>query len=88
MKKFNAVLLSEDRSAVQIGVGQTWLDVYKALEGHGLAVTGGRHPSVGVGGLLLGGGLAFQNSERGLASHGIIEYEVNIAIESCFAMDS
>ncbi|KXG49321.1 FAD-binding, type 2 [Penicillium griseofulvum] len=77
MKRFNTVSLSEDRLTADIGVGQTWFDVYKALEKYGLTVTGGRQPSVGVAGLLLGGGLAFQNSERGLSSHGVVEYEVN-----------
>ncbi|KAJ5493701.1 FAD-binding type 2 [Penicillium fimorum] len=79
MKKFNAVALSEDRLTADIGVGQTWFDVYKALEEYGLTVTGGRQPSVGVAGLLLGGGLAFQNSEHGLSSHGVVEYEIVLA---------
>ncbi|KAJ5382261.1 FAD-binding type 2 [Penicillium concentricum] len=79
MNKFNTVSLSEDRLTADIGVGQTWFDVYKALEEYGLTVTGGRQPSVGVAGLLLGGGLAFQNSERGLSSHGVVEYEIVLA---------
>lgn len=76
MKKFKTTTLSEDRATAEIGVGQNWLEVYKALAEYGLTVTGGRQP-VGVAGLLLAGGLSFQNSERGLSCHGVIEYEVD-----------
>ncbi|KAJ5970229.1 FAD-binding type 2 [Penicillium vulpinum] len=79
MKRFNTINVSEDRLTADFGVGQTWFDVYKALEEYGLTVTGGRQSSVGVAGLLLGGGLAFQNSERGLSCHGVVEYEMVLA---------
>lgn len=77
MSKFTQVVLSKDKKTVEIGMGLTWLDVYKALDEHGLAVTGGRVPSVGVPGLLLGGGLSFQNSKHGLSCMGVVDYEVS-----------
>ena len=46
---------STDRTAVSIGAGARWMDVSKALDDMGLAVTGGRNSAVGVGGLTLGG---------------------------------
>lgn len=77
MKNFADLSVSNDLSTVDIGVGLTWLEVYKALDSYGLTVTGGRVPSVGVAGLLLGGGLSFQNSQHGLSCNGVVEYEVN-----------
>jgi hypothetical protein len=79
MKNLNAVTVSEDKLTVDIGVGLVWIDVYKALEEHDIAVIGGRQPAIGVAGFLLGGGLSFQNSERGLSCHGVVEFEVRSA---------
>ena len=44
-----------DRKAVRVGAGNTWGDVYRALEPMNLTVVGGRVDSVAVGGLTLGG---------------------------------
>lgn len=77
MKNFADLTVSDDLSTVGIGVGLTWLEVYEALDPYGLTVTGGRVPSVGVAGLLLGGGLSFQNSQHGLSCNGVVEYEVS-----------
>jgi len=75
LSKFRDIKLSQDKSTATIGLGLTWLEVYKALEAHDIAVTGGRIPSVGVPGLLLGGGLSFQNSEHGFSCSGVVNYE-------------
>ncbi|OCK73798.1 6-hydroxy-D-nicotine oxidase [Lepidopterella palustris CBS 459.81] len=79
MTKFTQCTLSEDKKTAHIGPGLTWLDVYKALDPMGIAVTGGRVPSVGVPGLLLGGGLSFQNSKHGFSCMGIANYEIVLA---------
>lgn len=77
MSKLTDLTLSKDGKTADIGLGLRWLDVYKGLEEqYGVTVTGGRVPTVGVGGLLLGGGLSFQNSEHGLSCMGVEEYEV------------
>ncbi|KAJ5637407.1 FAD-bindingtype 2 [Penicillium lividum] len=76
MKNFNSVTVSEDRSTAEIGAGLTWSQVYGDLDAHGLAVTGGRVPEVGVSGLLLGGGLSFQKGKYGLSCNGVVEHEV------------
>lgn len=81
MRYFDKVDLSDDHSDVTFGAGLRWIQVYEALEPHGLAVTGGRVPSVGVAGLLLGGGLSFQNSEYGLSCNGVVNYEVNSTLQ-------
>lgn len=46
---------SSDRSSVAIGPGNTWREVYTALENFNLTMVGGRAATVGVSGLLLGG---------------------------------
>ncbi|TVY50645.1 Bifunctional solanapyrone synthase [Lachnellula cervina] len=73
------ITLSEDKKTATIGAGLNWLQVYKELHAHDLTVTGGRVPSVGVPGLLLGGGLSFQNSEHGFSCMGVVNYEVVLA---------
>jgi len=79
MCNMKTIALSEDKSTAKIGSGLTWLEVYKELDPHGLTVTGGRIPSVGVPGLLLGGGLSFQNSELGFSCAGVVDYEIVLA---------
>lgn len=54
----NQVVPSTDRKTVSIGPGNNWLNVYSTLEPHNLTVIGGRVSSVGVSGLLLGGGVS------------------------------
>lgn len=76
LSNFTQVNVSADKSTADVGLGLRWLDVYKGLEPHGIAVTGGRVPPVGVPGLLLGGGISFQNSEHGLSCMGVVNYEV------------
>ncbi|GKZ37673.1 hypothetical protein AbraIFM66950_009322 [Aspergillus brasiliensis] len=82
LSKFNHVKLSDDKSTADVGLGLRWLDVYKALDPHGLAVAGGRIPTVGVPGLLLGGGISFQNSQYGVGAMGVSNYEVVLADSS------
>ncbi|PWY81204.1 6-hydroxy-D-nicotine oxidase [Aspergillus eucalypticola CBS 122712] len=76
---FNQVRVAENKSTAGIGVGLRWLEVYRRLEQHGVAVAGGRVPSVGVSGLLLGGGISFQNSQYGVGAMGVCNYEVVLA---------
>ncbi|GLA55317.1 hypothetical protein AnigIFM63604_001964 [Aspergillus niger] len=76
---FDQVRVAEDKSTAEIGVGLRWLEVYRALEEHGVAVAGGRVPTVGVSGLLLGGGISFQNSQYGVGAMGVCNYEVVLA---------
>lgn len=84
LSKFREVTLSADRKTANIGVGLTWFEVYKQLDLHEVAVTGGRMPAVGVSGLLLGGGLSFQNSEHGFSCSGVVNYEVSAVLRNLF----
>lgn len=55
MRGFKGVRLSDDKSFVEIGVGETWAAVYTELEKHGLTVAGARVGRIGVAGFILGG---------------------------------
>lgn len=77
ISKFDQVILSEDRSTCDVGLGLKWIEVYKALDKYELAVTGGRVASVGVPGLLLGGGLSYQHGDYGFCCNTVVDYEVS-----------
>jgi FAD/FMN-containing dehydrogenase len=53
--KLGDVVLSSEKNIASVGPGNTWFDVYKALEPENLTVIGGRVAAIGVGGLTLGG---------------------------------
>lgn len=55
LRGLNSIDVNEGASEVSIGTGVSWEEVYRRLDPLGLAVTGGRHSQVGVGGLTLGG---------------------------------
>ena len=50
-----SVTVNGNKSIASVGAGATWLDVYRYLDGFGVAVAGGRNAAVGVGGLTIGG---------------------------------
>jgi FAD/FMN-containing dehydrogenase len=56
MTRFSQVVVNKTASLVEVGAGLIWDDVYKALDGTGLNVVGGRVSGVGVAGFTLGGG--------------------------------
>ncbi|KAL2182095.1 uncharacterized protein P884DRAFT_306171 [Thermothelomyces heterothallicus CBS 202.75] len=56
LRRFNQTKLSEDKTTVTIGFGQTWVDVFETLADSGVNVVGGRVPGPGIGGFTLGGG--------------------------------
>jgi FAD/FMN-containing dehydrogenase len=56
MTRFNKVTVNNAANTVEVGAGLLWDDVYKALDGTGLNVVGGRVAGVGVAGFILGGG--------------------------------
>lgn len=71
--------LNTDAGTVSIGPGQTWEDVYNWLVPYGLAVNGGRYPSVGVGGVLIGGGLGYFASSQGWSCDNVVALEAVLA---------
>ncbi len=55
LSQLDDITISDDRKTVTVGPGQRWGNVFAALDPYGISVIGGRIPTVGVGGLLLGG---------------------------------
>lgn len=55
LQNLNKLAISADKMSVTLGTGNRWSAVYRYVAEHGVAVVGGREPSVGVGGFLLGG---------------------------------
>ena len=55
LRKLNSIDVAEGASQVAVGTGTSWGEVYRKLDPLGLAIPGGRHSQVGVGGLTLGG---------------------------------
>jgi FAD/FMN-containing dehydrogenase len=53
-------------NTVTVGAGAQLIDVYAALARHGATVPAGSCPSVGLGGLALGGGMGLAARDRGL----------------------
>ncbi|KAK3996613.1 hypothetical protein QBC44DRAFT_317218 [Cladorrhinum sp. PSN332] len=72
----NQVKVSADRKTVSVGPGNRWVDVAEVLDPLGLAVVGGRSSTVGVSGLLLGGGISYFTGIYGWACDNVKLYEV------------
>ncbi|KAL8836812.1 MAG: hypothetical protein Q9170_002773 [Blastenia crenularia] len=79
LRGMNSIRVNEDSSRVFIGTGASWGEVYRTLDPLGLAVPGGRHSQVGVGGLTLGGGLSHFSGQAGLVCDAVTEYEIVLA---------
>ncbi|EOA84271.1 uncharacterized protein SETTUDRAFT_92749 [Exserohilum turcica Et28A] len=76
MERFNQVAVSSDKKFANVGAGTRWVDVYRTLENSGVSVVGGRMASVGVPGLILGGGISFFSNKMGWACDNVASYEV------------
>ena len=61
---------------VRIGSGARWIDVATTLGAHDLAISSGDTTSVGVGGLMLGGGMGWMVRRHGLAIDSLVAAEV------------
>ena len=62
LKDLDQITINEDKSVATIGPGVEWLQVYEALDQYGVSVVGGRGPTVGAGGFMLGGLYSYQLS--------------------------
>ncbi|KAK7730827.1 hypothetical protein SLS57_001662 [Botryosphaeria dothidea] len=67
---------STEYAVLKIGGGSEAGDVYDTLDGTGWAFLGPRAASIGVGGFLLGGGIAFQTNRYGVANDNLVGIEV------------
>lgn len=76
MTRMKQVVLSEDKSTVELGMGLIWAEVYQQLDGTGVNVVGGRVSGPGVAGLTLGGGFSWKTNQHGLTCDTVESYNV------------
>ncbi|KAK8093853.1 hypothetical protein PG997_000538 [Apiospora hydei] len=75
LSKLRHIDVSAERTSVNIGPGNRWGDVYSVLDAQGLSTSGGRVASVGVGGLVTGGGISFFSPRYGYVCDNVEAYE-------------
>ena len=72
----NSTTYHPENKTASILPGARWGDVYDTLIPQNALVAGGRDPSVGVGGYLLGGGNSFYANARGYACDNVANFQV------------
>lgn len=75
----NSTTYDAETNIASIQPGTRWGPVYSTLAKDGVAVVGGRVTSVGVAGLVLGGGNSFHSGRHGFACDTVEAYEVVLA---------
>ena len=76
LRHMNAVTVDPVTRTATVAGGATMSDLDRACEPHGLATTGGRVSTTGVGGLTLGGGSGWLDRKFGLACDNLLEVEL------------
>ncbi|KAE8168178.1 hypothetical protein BDV40DRAFT_310079 [Aspergillus tamarii] len=79
LRSLNHISVNGEGNVTSVGGGALWSEVYEYLDERGLAVLGGRVGTVGVGGLLTGGGLSVFSPRLGFASNNVANMEVVLA---------
>ena len=67
LSRMKSITFDQERRFARIEPGLTWGEVAGTLQPYGLALTSGDTSTVGVGGLLLGGGIGWMVRKYGLA---------------------
>lgn len=73
----NAVRVAD--AVVRAGPGAQIIDMYEQTLSHGVVVPTGWCPTVGIGGLALGGGLGIESRRHGLTVDNVLEIETVLA---------
>ncbi|GME65599.1 FAD linked oxidase [Neofusicoccum parvum] len=75
----NTTTYDETQGLVSILPAARWLHVYQTLDPLNVGIPGGRIGTVGVGGLVTGGGFSFYLYQRGLVCDSVRNFEVVLA---------
>jgi FAD/FMN-containing dehydrogenase len=76
LRRMNAVSVDPDTRTATVGGGATMSDLDRGTEPYGLATTGGRVSTTGVGGFTLGGGAGWLDRKLGLACDRMLSVEL------------
>ncbi|MFJ7076787.1 FAD-binding oxidoreductase [Streptomyces sp. NPDC098781] len=76
LRHMRAVSVDPAAEAVRVAGGATMSDLDRACQPHGLATTGGRASTTGVGGFVLGGGSGWLDRWSGLAVDNLLGVEL------------
>ncbi|HET7530964.1 MAG TPA: FAD-binding oxidoreductase [Mycobacteriales bacterium] len=76
LRGLKSISVDPDQRLVRAGGGLTWGEFDAATQEHGLAVTGGRVPTTGIGGLSLGSGSGWLERAFGFTCDNLVEAEV------------
>ncbi|MGZ6365552.1 MAG: FAD-binding oxidoreductase [Ktedonobacteraceae bacterium] len=66
LSQMKAISIDPERCRARLEAGLTWSEVANALQPYGLALTSGDTGTVGVGGLMLGGGIGWMVRKYGM----------------------
>ncbi|KAK7530740.1 uncharacterized protein J3D65DRAFT_639400 [Phyllosticta citribraziliensis] len=75
----NSTTYFANNQTAAIQPGARWGSVFRTLDNAGVASAGGRAASVGVAGLVLGGGNSFYSARKGLVCDNVANFEVVLA---------
>jgi FAD binding domain len=76
LRSINDVTVDAAARTARVGGGALWSDVYPAVAAHGLGAVGGTVGTVGVAGLVMGGGFGWLTRRYGYASDNVESFEV------------
>ncbi|KAL2834660.1 hypothetical protein BJY01DRAFT_259472 [Aspergillus pseudoustus] len=79
LKYLNQTTYDPETNLASVMPGSLWEEVYRVLHTHGVLLPGGRDGTVGVPGILLGGGSSYYMGEHGFGCDSVRNFEVVLA---------
>lgn len=76
LDRLRRIAVNPRARTVTVGAGARLVDIDAALAAHGLAIPAGSCPTVGIGGLALGGGVGFASRAFGTTSDNVLSLQV------------